>query len=427
MKPSTPPTTLWEAIVRSGVGALAQELSDAEAVQMTERYGAHNYKPLPVNIVRGDGAVAWDGAGRRYLDCVGAYSAMAHGHLSERVVEAVKSQVDRLSLTSRAFYTSEVALFMKGLAEYCGMDMVCPMNTGAEAVETCIKLARKWAYTVKGVPDNQAEIIVCDGNFHGRTTTIVGFSSEPGYKEHFGPFTPGFKSIPFGDAEAFRQALTPNTAAFLAEPIQAEGGIIIPDDGYLQEIRSICHKSNVLLIWDEVQTGFCRTGRRFAWQYEDAEPDLMAVGKPLGGGVMPVSAAVGRREVLEVFKPGDHGSTFGGNPLGSVVALTALAEMEVEDFAGRAMRLGDRLADGLRALDSPHVREVRHRGLLIGMEVMEHVDSYELTHQLLHHGVLTKETRHRTFRFTPPIVIEDEQVDEVVERVGASLASLTPA
>jgi ornithine--oxo-acid transaminase len=426
MTPATPHTTLWEAIARHGASSLALGLSDAETVHITERYGAHNYKPLPVNIVRGDGALAWDGSGNVYFDCVGAYSAIAHGHLSERVVQAVKDQIDRLCLTSRAFYTSEVALFMKGLAEYCGMDMVCPMNTGAEAVETCIKLARKWAYTVKGVPDDQAEIIVCDGNFHGRTTTIIGFSSEPGYKRHFGPFTPGFKSVPFGDPEAFRKAVTPDTAAFLAEPIQAEGGIVIPDEGYLKEVRSICDESNVLLIWDEVQTGFCRTGRRFAWQYEEAEPDLMAVGKPLGGGVMPVSAAVGRREVLELFKPGDHGSTFGGNPLGSVVALTAMAEMETEDFAGRAARLGDRLADGLRSLGSPHIREVRHRGLLVGMEVAGHVDSDELTHQLLRHGILTKETRRRTFRFTPPIVIEEEHIDQVVERVGASLASLTP-
>ncbi len=421
---STTHLSLWEEIAKFGVPTLARGLTDAEAVQMTERYGAHNYKPLPVNIVRGDGAEAWDGSGKRYIDCVGAYSAVAHGHLSEKVVASIHEQLERLSLTSRAFYTSEVALFMKGLAEYCDLDMVCPMNTGAEANETCIKLARKWAYTVKGVPEDQAEIIVCDGNFHGRTTTIVGFSSEPGYKKNFGPFTPGFVTAPFGDAEAFEAAITPHTAAFLVEPIQAEGGIIIPPDGWMEQVRRICDKHRVLLIWDEVQTGFCRTGRRFAWQYEDARPDLLAVGKPLGGGIMPVSAAVGRAEVMEVFKPGDHGSTFGGNPLGAVVALTALAEMELEDFAGRAVRAGERFVAGLRSLESPHIKEVRARGLLVGMEVQDEVDSYELTHNFLHFGVLTKETRHRTFRFTPPIVIEDSQVDEAVERVGMALKAL---
>ena len=416
--------SLWEEIADLGVPALAARLSDAEAIQITEAYGAHNYKPLPVNIVRGDGAEVWDGAGNRFLDCVGAYSAVAHGHLSESVIAAVRDQIARLSLTSRAFYTREVALFMKGLADYCGLDMVCPMNTGAEAIETCIKLARKWAYTVKGVSDGQARIIACEGNFHGRTTTIVGFSTEPGYKQHFGPFTPGFELVPFGDIEALERAITPETAAFLCEPIQAEGGILIPPDGYLEAVRRLCDRHNVLLIWDEVQTGFCRTGRRFAWQHEDARPDLMAVGKPLGGGVMPVSAAVGRRHVMEVFRPGDHGSTFGGNPLGAVIALTALAEMEVEKFSERAQAMGQRLTNGFRGLESPHVREVRSRGLLVGLEVVDHVDSAALTHNLMANGVLSKETRHRTFRFTPPIVVTEAQVDEIVQRVGKSLSDL---
>jgi ornithine--oxo-acid transaminase len=416
--------SLWEEIAALGVPALAARLSDAEAIQATETYGAHNYKPLPVNIVRGDGAEVWDGSGNRYLDCVGAYSAVAHGHLSESVIAAVRDQIARLSLTSRAFYTREVALFMKGLADYCGLDMVCPMNTGAEAIETCIKLARKWAYTVKGVEDGKARIVACEGNFHGRTTTIVGFSTEPGYREHFGPFTPGFDLVPFGDIEALERAITPNTAAFLCEPIQAEGGILIPPDGYLEAVRRLCDRHNVLLIWDEVQTGFCRTGRRFAWQHEDAQPDLLAVGKPLGGGVMPVSAAVGKRHVMEVFRPGDHGSTFGGNPLGAVIALTALAEMEVERFAERAEAMGRRLVDGFAALESPHIAELRGRGLLVGLQVQDHVDSGALTHNLMANGVLTKETRHRTFRFTPPIVVTEAQVDEIVERVGRSLADL---
>ncbi|MBS1714459.1 MAG: ornithine--oxo-acid transaminase [Armatimonadetes bacterium] len=391
---------------------------------MTEQYGTHNYKPLHVNVVKGDGAECWDGAGNRFIDCVGAYSAVAHGHLSEKVVQAVHEQLERLSLASRAVYTGELALFLKGLADYCGLDMVCPMNTGAEAVETAIKIARKWAYTVKGVPDDQAEIIVCEGNFHGRTTTIVGFSTEKNYRDHFGPFTPGFKIVPFGDVDAVRAAVGPNTAAVLVEPVQAEGGILIPEDGYMVGLRKVCDESRSLLIWDEVQTGFCRTGRKFAWQWEDAAPDMMAVGKPLGGGVMPVSAAVGTREVMSVFQPGDHGSTFGGNPLGCVVALSALAEMETEGFAEMSLTKGERLLEGFRSLNSPRIHALRGRGLLVGLEVNDGVDSAKLTQRLLENGILSKETRHRTFRFTPPIVIEDALIDEIVDKVGRSLAAL---
>jgi ornithine--oxo-acid transaminase len=312
---------------------------------------------------------------------------------------------------------------LKGLAEYAELDMVCPMNTGAEAIETTIKLARKWAYTKKGVPKDKAEIIVCEENFHGRTTTIVGFSSEAKYKEGFGPFTPGFKMIPFGDAGALRDAITPNTAAFLCEPIQAEGGILMPPDGWMAEVRSICTENNVLLAWDEIQTGFCRTGRKFAWQYEDAKPDLMAVGKPLGGGLLPVSAAIGTKEVMEVFTPGDHGSTFGGNPLASVVALTALAEMEVNDYAGRSAALGERLKNGLECINNPKIKEVRGRGLLVGMEVADDVDGKKLTKSFIECGILTKETRSKTFRFAPPLVIEESLVDEIVERTAKALGA----
>jgi len=418
---TTTQSSMWRQIADEGVQALVEKLSDHQAIEMTEHYGAHNYKPLPLNIVRGDGARVWDGDGHEYIDCIGAYSAVAHGHLSPIVVDAIRKQLDRVAVTSRAVYSSEVALFLKGLAEYTGLDMVCPMNTGAEAIETCIKLARKWAYTVKGVPKDQAEIIVCQDNFHGRTTTIVGFSTEEGYKAGFGPFTPGFKVIPFGDIDALREAITPNTAAFLAEPIQAEGGILIPPDGYLAEVRTLLTERNVLLIWDEVQTGFCRTGKRFAWQYEDAKPDLMAVGKPLGGGVLPVSAAVGSKEVVSVFQPGDHGSTFGGNPLGSVVALAALAEMEVNDFAGRSQRLGEIFMDRLRKIDCPQVIDLRGRGLLIGLEVDETVDTKALSKSFLKHGLMTKETRNRTFRFTPPISITEELLAEAGDRVEASL------
>ena len=413
--------SLWNAIGHEGVIALVERISDTEAIEMTEHYGAHNYHPMPVNIVRGNGAWVEDGSGKKYIDCVGAYSAVAHGHLNEAVVTALKAQLDKIAVTSRAFYTTEVALFLKGLAEYTELEMVCPMNTGAEAVETCIKLARKWAYTVKGVPEDQAEIIVCNDNFHGRTTTIVGFSTESNYKRGFGPFTPGFRAIPFGNLEALEKAITPNTAAFLAEPIQAEGGIIVPPPGYLAAVRRLCNENQVLLIWDEVQTGFCRTGKKFAWMYEDSKPDLLAVGKPLGGGILPVSAAVGSKAVISVFNPGDHGSTFGGNPLASVVALTALAEMENGDFAGRATVLGDKFQAALRALPYSQIVDVRGKGLLIGLEFDSKVDTHKLTERFIANGILTKETRNHTYRFAPPLVVEEDLIDEIMNRVETSL------
>jgi ornithine--oxo-acid transaminase len=412
---------LWHDISENGIQDVVRRITDSESMAMAEEFGTHNYSVMPVNIVRGDGAHVWDGEGNSYIDCVGAYSAVAHGHLNPAVVQAIKAQLEKLALTSRAYYTSEVGLFLKGLAEYAELDVVCPMNTGAEAVETAIKLARKWAYTKKAVPADKAEIIVCEENFHGRTTTIVGFSSEEQYREGFGPFTPGFRMIPFGDAEALRKAINPNTAAFLCEPIQAEGGILVPPDGWMAEVRRICDENNVLLIWDEIQTGFCRTGRKFAWQYEDAKPDIVAVGKPLGGGILPVSAAIGKRAVMDVFKPGDHGSTFGGNPLGSVVALTALAEMEVGDYAGRSAALGAKLREGLRSMNHPKVVDVRGKGLLVGMEVDKDVDGKKLTKSFIANGILTKETRSKTFRFAPPLVIDDAMIDEILERTDRAL------
>ncbi len=414
---------LWQTLAEEGVQEAVAALSDAEVFQMTEAYGTHNYKPLAVNPVRGEGVKVWDQEGNLYFDCIGAYSAVAHGHLSPFVVETLRRQLDLVTVTSRAFYSSEVALFLKALCEYAELDMACPMNTGAEANETAIKLARKWAYTVKGVPEDQAEIIVCQDNFHGRTTTIVGFSTEDQYKKHFGPFTPGFKVIPFNDLAALEEAITPNTAAFLVEPIQAEGGILIPDDGWMAKVRELCTKNNVLLIWDEVQTGFCRTGRKFAWMYEDAKPDILAVGKPLGGGILPVSAAIGKKEVMEVFVPGDHGSTFGGNPLGSVVALAAMTEMEVKDFCGKSEAMGARLTDGLRSLPFSCIKEVRSRGLLIGLEVEEGTDTKALSKALTAQRVLTKETRNRTFRYTPPIVISEAEIDEILNRTEAAFRS----
>lgn len=413
--------SLMQDIVERGVLAVAAEMTDEAAIEVTETYGAHNYHPLPVNITHAIGARAYDGAGNEYIDCVGAYSAMAHGHLAPAIVKVIRDQLDRLAVTSRAFYTSEVALFVQGLAEYAELEMVCPMNTGAEAVETCLKLARKWAYTVKGVPKDQAEIIVCENNFHGRTITIVGFSTEKQYREGFGPFPAGFKTIPFGDADALEAAITPNTAAFLAEPIQAEAGILVPDEGYLARVREICDRNRVLLIWDEVQTGFCRTGRKFAWMHEQARPDLMAVGKPLGGGILPVSGAVGTREAVGVFRPGDHGSTFGGNPLGAVVALTAMAEMEAHDYAGRSERLGNRLKEHFANLPGDAVADIRGKGLLVGLEFDPSVDSERLTHAFLQNGLLTKETRHHTFRFAPPLIADEADIDAIAEKVATAL------
>lgn len=400
-------------------------IGDAEVISLTEQYGTHNYHPLPVTIVRAKGVYAYDGSGKEYIDCIGCYSAVANGHLSQVVCDAVRLQLDKLTLASRAVYTQELAAFLRELCRYTGMDMACPMNTGAEAVETAIKLARKWAYTVKGVPDDRAEIVVAQDNFHGRTTTIVGFSSEKNYRAGFGPFTPGFPMVPFGDVDALNAAINENTAAVLMEPIQAEGGVIFPPDGFLAAARKLCTERNVLLVWDEIQTGFSRTGRRFAWQHEDAEPDLMCLGKALGGGVFPVAAVVGKHPVMQVFAPGDHGSTFGGNPLACVAALAALYEMESEDLTERSAEMGRLLVNGLRSLPYACIQEVRGRGLLIGLEVAPGTDTEALTHAFLKNGVLTKETRHRTFRFAPPLVIREGEIQEIVRRVGASLGEIS--
>ncbi len=401
------------------------KLSDAQAIEMTEQYGSHNYHPLHINLVRGKDCYAWDGDGKKYIDCIGSYSAVANGHLSQYIIDTVKEQLDYLTLTSRAVYTSELALFLKKLCEYCEADMACPMNTGAEAVETAIKLARKWAYTVKGVPDGQAEIIVAHQNFHGRTTTIISFSTEAGTKDHFGPYTPGFKVVPFGDLEAVKAAITPNTAAVLMEPIQAEGGILFPPEGFLAEMRKLCTENRVLLIWDEIQTGFCRTGKKFAWMHEDAKPDLMCIGKALGGGVMPVSAVVGTREVLSVFNPGDHGSTFGGNPLACVIGLATMEEMQEKQLAENSAKMGERLKEGFLSLNSDWIEEVRGQGLLVGLEVNDSCDSQKLADAFIKEGLLTKETRSRTFRFAPPLIADEKIVDEIVERAGKALDSVS--
>lgn len=404
-----------------------ERLTDEESIALAEKYGTHNYHPLPVNIVRARGIYAYDGAGKEYIDCVGSYSAVATGHLHERITAAVIVQLEKLTLTSRAVYTSELAVFLEAVCEYTEMDMACPMNTGAEAVETALKLARKWAYTVKGVEADKAEIIVGAENFHGRTITIVGFSSEEAYKANFGPFTPGFKTVPFGDIEAIKAAITPNTAAILLEPIQAEGGILFPPDGFMAELRRVCDANKVLLIWDEIQTGFCRTGKPFAWQHEDARPDMICLGKALGGGLYPVAAVAGRRDVMSVFKPGDHGSTFGGNPLAAIVGLASIETLKSMDLAQRSLDLGRRLKEGLEALDHPAIDEVRGRGLLVGMEVKVGIDTEKLVAEFLARGVLTKETRHRTFRFAPPLIIDEAMIDEIISRTKSALDAVTPA
>lgn len=414
----------WESIHSGKLTELLTEISDSESVDLAETYCTHNYHPLPVNIVRGKGIFAYDGEGKEYIDCIGCYSALALGHNNPVIINAIQNQLQKLSVTSRAMYTTELGLFLKGLCEFTEFDMACPMNSGTEAIETSLKLARKWAYKKKGVPKGKAEIIVAEGNFHGRTTTIIGFSSEDSYKEGFEPFTPGFKMVPYGDIGSLEKAITENTAGVLLEPIQAEGGIVIPPEGYLQNVRKICLKHNVLLILDEIQTGFCRTGKRFAYMHENAKPDILAVGKALGGGVYPVSAAIGRKEVMDVFEPGNHGSTFGGNPLACAIGLATMSAMVVNRLDERSEILGRKLISGFKNIQSDKIKEVRGKGLLIGLQIMPDVDTEKLTRCFLDEGILTKETRLNTFRFAPALIIEEEYVDEIITRVKRALSKL---
>jgi len=393
-------------------------MDSSELIELAERYGAHNYHPLPIVIASAQGVFVFDVEGRRYLDCLSCYSALNHGHRHPRIVEAMRRQLDAVTLTSRAFHNAEMGPFLKELCEYTGMEMALPMNTGAEAVETALKAARKWAYQVKGVPRNEAEIVACAGNFHGRTISIVSFSTEPLYREDFGPFTPGFRVVPYGDAGALERALSERTAAFLVEPIQGEAGVILPPDGYLRAARDLCTAHNVLFIADEVQTGFGRTGRRFACEHEHVRPDLMALGKALGGGVYPVSAVVGRRDVLGLFQPGEHGSTFGGNPLACAVAREALRVLEDERLVERSASLGAWLLDALRGIRSPRIREVRGRGLFVGVELQpEAGGARRYCEALMERGLLCKETHENVIRFAPPLVITKPQLEWAVEQI----------
>ncbi|MGM4888116.1 ornithine--oxo-acid transaminase [Tardiphaga sp. 20_F10_N6_6] len=382
------------------------------------RFGAGNYAPLPVTIVRGAGVYVWDEAGRRYIDMMGAYSAASFGHCHPRLVKALTEQARRLDTISRAYFSDRLGPFLAKACALTGMDAALPMNSGAEAVETALKAARKWAYRVKGVPTDRAEIIVAEGNFHGRTISIVGFSSQAQYRDGFGPFPPGFTRVPFGDASALAAAITPDTAAFLVEPIQGEGGINVPPPGYLAEVARICKANNVLLLCDEIQSGLGRTGRLLACQHEGVTPDGLMLGKALGGGMLPVSLFLARREVMQVFTPGDHGSTFGGNPIASAVGLAALDTLIDERLIERAATVGAHLLDRLSAIKNPIIREVRGRGLFAGVELHRNMASAgTVISRLLQAGVLTKDTHRNTIRFAPPLIIDESQVDWAVDRL----------
>ena len=391
-------------------------------IALEDRYSAHNYLPLDLVLSRAEGVWVYDVEGRRYLDCLSAYSALNQGHRHPRIIQALMDQANRLTLTSRAFRNDQFGLFCKELCELTGYEMVLPMNSGAEAVETALKTARKWGYTIKGVPENRAEIIVCADNFHGRTITIISFSTEPQYREGFGPFTPGFTIIPFGDAEALERAITPNTVAFLVEPIQGESGIHIPPDGYLRQVAEICRTHRILFIADEIQTGLGRTGALFACDHENVRPDMMILGKALGGGVYPVSAVVSSREILGVFRPGDHGSTFGGNPLACAVAREALKVIVEERLPERSAELGTYFMEKLRTLRSPYIKEIRGRGLFIGIELVpEAGGARRFCEALKERGMLCKETHEHVIRIAPPLIITRDELDWAFEQVKAVL------
>jgi len=384
-------------------------------IQMEEQYGAHNYLPLDVVIERGEGVWVYDVEGKRYLDCLAAYSAVNQGHCHPKIMQAMVEQVKRVTLTSRAFRNDQLPLLYTLLHDLTGYDMSLPMNSGAEAVETAVKAARKWGYTVKGIPKDKAEIIVCANNFHGRTTTIVSFSTDEQYRDGFGPLTPGFPVIPFGDASALEAAITPNTAAFLVEPIQGEAGIIIPPEGFLKKAAALCQANNVLFVCDEIQSGLGRTGKFFAHQWEGVRPDMVIIAKALSGGYYPISAVLADTPVLGVFKPGDHGSTFGGNPLACAVARAALQVLIDENLVERSAELGEYLLTRLRAVRSPVIREIRGRGLWIGVELTVAARPY--CERLMHEGMLCKETHDHVIRLAPPLVITRDEIDWAVDRL----------
>lgn len=387
-------------------------MNTQEFVQLEEKYGAHNYHPLDVVITRGDGVWVYDVDGKKYLDCLSAYSAVNQGHVHPKILAALVEQAGKVTLTSRAFRNDQLPLLYKELSELTGYEMSLPMNSGAEAVETALKIARKWAYQVKKVPRHQAEIITAAGNFHGRTITTISFSTEPLYRDDFGPFTPGFVTVPYGDAEAIAKAITPNTAAVLLEPIQGEGGVIIPPAGYLRKVAELCRENNVLFIADEIQTGLGRTGKLFAAQHENVRPDVTIIGKALAGGFYPVSAVLADKAILGLFTPGEHGSTFGGNPLAAAVARAALRVIVEENLVQRAAGLGEYFTEQLAEIGSPLVKEVRGRGLLIGVEMKKEAGgARRFCEALQKRGILAKETHEHVIRFAPPLVIDKAIID----------------
>lgn len=388
-------------------------MNTQDYIKLEEQYGAHNYHPLDVVIERAEGVWVYDVDGKKYMDCLSSYSAVNQGHVHPRILNAMLEQARKVTLTSRAFRNDQLPLFYKELAEFSGYEMSLPMNSGAEAVETAIKLARKWAYRVKGVPRHQAEIVTVAGNFHGRTTTIISFSTEPLYKDDFGPFTPGFVTIPYGDAAAFEKVITPNTAAISVEPIQGEAGVVIPPAGYLKQLAEICKKHNVLLIADEIQTGLCRTGKRFAFQHEaGVRPDIVIIGKALSGGFYPVSAVLADKALMGLFQPGEHGSTFGGNPLAAAIGRAALGVLRDENLDQRSAELGIYFLEQLVEIPSSHVKEVRGKGLFIGVELKpEAGGARRFCVAMQERGILAKETHDNVIRFAPPLVIKKEDID----------------
>lgn len=394
-------------------------------IELENSYCARNYHPLPVVLTRGSGVWVWDVDGRKYLDMMSAYSAVSHGHCHPRLVTAVQRQVARLNIVSRAFHSDTLGPFLRRACELTGQDRALPMNTGAEAVESAIKAARKWAYQVKGVAADRAEIIACTGNFHGRTIAIVAMSDEPQYQNGFGPFPPGFKLVDYGDIASLERAITPNTAAFLVEPIQGEGGIIIPPDGYLKACQALCRRHNVLLIADEIQTGLGRTGKFLACQHEGVVPDGLILGKALGGGILPVSMFLARRQIMDVFTPGDHGSTFGGNPLAAAIGLEALNILVEENLSEASASLGKYLLERLRALRSPLIADVRGRGLFVGIEIdPSQARARRVCEELMRRGLLSKETHETVVRLAPPLVINRAQIDWAVEQIDEVLKML---
>lgn len=388
-------------------------------IELENQYGAHNYHPLDIVISKAQGVWVWDVEGNKYMDFLAAYSAVNQGHCHPRIFKAMADQAQKVTLTSRAFRNDQLGNYCKKLGQLCKMEMVLPMNSGAEAVETAIKAARKWGYQIKGVPDDQAEIIVCCNNFHGRTTTIVGFSSESAYRDGFGPFSPGFVLVPYADADAIAKAITPNTVAVLLEPIQGEGGIIIPPKGYLQQVQKICKENRLLFIDDEIQAGLGRTGKLFAYEHEPGvKPDMLIIGKALSGGFYPVSAAVGSAEILGVFKPGEHGSTFGGNPLACAIASEALDVLIEENLVERSAELGEYLMDLLHSIESKHIKEIRGLGLWVGIELHKEAGgARRFCEALMQDGLLCKETHDHVIRLAPPLVISKEEINWAFARL----------